>query len=210
LPDDARSRLEAILATERAHASALAGTAETPQAPPPLPASATLGETLQGIAELESLATAAYAGVIPRVEKRRLMEELIGIHSVEARQAAWLATLLDRDPFPDAIDLALTPDEARSRLQAIAGLPPTAATPEAVGAEGAVLAAVAHELGVAPEAVNVVSFEPVDWPDSSLGCPRPGGVYLDVITPGYRVIVDVDGQEYEFHGDERGTLVRCP
>jgi hypothetical protein len=176
-----------------------------------MPESATLPDVLSGIAELENLATAAYAGIIPRIDKRRLVEELLGIHSVEARQAAWIAALLGRDPFPDAFDLPLAPEEVRTRLTAFEGGISPAATPQAVDGETAtLLAAIARELDVAAEAVTISSLEPVDWPDSSLGCPRPGEVYLDVITPGYRVIVAVDGQEHELHADERGNVVRCP
>jgi hypothetical protein len=211
LPGTARSGIEAVLAAEQAHVAALAGTTQPSRQPPALILeSAILLDVLSGIADLENLATAAYAGVIPRIDKRRLVEELLGIHSVEARQAAWIASLLGRDPFPDAIDPALAPDDVRSRLTALAGDASPGATPQAVNGEAAVLAAIARELGVAPEAVSIVSLEPVAWPDSALGCPQPGEVYLDVITPGYRVVVDIDGQEYELHADERGNVVRCP
>src|SRR5438132_10035603 len=45
-------------------------------------------------------------------------------------------------------------------------------------------AAAASELGVGADAVVVQRVEPVDWPDASLGCPRPGMMYAQVITPG--------------------------
>src|SRR5690606_27288509 len=43
--------------------------------------------------------------------------------------------------------------------------------------------------------VRFVKAEQVDWDDSSLGCPAPGMGYLTVITPGYRVVLEVNGQQ---------------
>ncbi|MGC9320277.1 MAG: hypothetical protein ACP5KN_19745, partial [Armatimonadota bacterium] len=64
----------------------------------------------------------------------------------------------------------------------------------------------ADRLNVAPEAITVASFEEVTWPDTSLGNPEPGRVYAQVLTPGYRVILQAQGQQYEYHTD-RGTRV---
>jgi hypothetical protein len=35
-------------------------------------------------------------------------------------------------------------------------------------------------------------------------------LYAQVVTPGYLVLVDVSGEQIEYHTDERGTVVRCP
>ena len=51
--------------------------------------------------------------------------------------------------------------------------------------------------------------EPVDWPDSSLGCPQPDMMYAQVITPGYRVVLALDDQEYVYHTNTR-RAVFCP
>jgi hypothetical protein len=45
---------------------------------------------------------------------------------------------------------------------------------------------------------TVVSAESVTWNDSSLGCPRPGMMYSQVITPGMRVVVTVDAKTYDY------------
>ncbi len=42
----------------------------------------------------------------------------------------------------------------------------------------------ARRLGLAPEAIRLVSVEAVEWSDASLGCPQPGMMYAQVITPG--------------------------
>ena len=69
--------------------------------------------------------------------------------------------------------------------------------------------ALASELNVPRERIVVVRFEPHDWPDSSLGCPQPGRTYLQVITPGYRVILSADGREYEYHTNQATMVTRC-
>lgn len=63
------------------------------------------------------------------------------------------------------------------------------------------IARAARLVGVAPDQVTVVSVQGVDWPDTSLGCPRPGHMYAQVITQGYRVILEAKGQRFEYHTD---------
>lgn len=74
---------------------------------------------------------------------------------------------------------------------------------------GQARAALAKELGVAEDAITVVSAEPAEWRDSSLGCPQPGMNYLQVITPGYRFVLSAQGQQYEYHADQNERVVRC-
>ena len=67
----------------------------------------------------------------------------------------------------------------------------------------------ADALGVAPDQVKVLAITPVDWPDASLGCPQPGMMYGQVVTPGYQAQVEVDGQVHDVHMDENGHGVVC-
>lgn len=70
--------------------------------------------------------------------------------------------------------------------------------------------ALANRLGVDISAVAVLEQERVEWPDSSLGCPQPGTAYLTVITPGYRLLLEVDGERYPYHTDLGDTFIFCP
>ena len=82
-------------------------------------------------------------------------------------------------------------------------------TPPA-GPLAAAVTYLAAELGVSSEEVTVLSSEPVGWPDTSLGCPQPGMMYAQVITPGYRFLLQVEGKEYEVHTDQTGqSVVLC-
>ena len=68
----------------------------------------------------------------------------------------------------------------------------------------------AERLGVAMEKITVLGVESVEWPDTSLGCPQPGRMYAQAITSGYRIILRVGGEQYEYHSDNEGRqLVRC-
>jgi hypothetical protein len=67
----------------------------------------------------------------------------------------------------------------------------------------------AEGLGVDPQAIEVVSVEKVEWRDTSLGCPEPGMMYAQVITPGYRVVLQVEGETYEYHTGESRSAVAC-
>lgn len=89
-------------------------------------------------------------------------------------------------------------------------------TPEATPSAGAnnpvvqaVVADAAGRLGVPAAQVQVVSVESREWPDASLGCPKPGGFYAQVITPGYLIVVGAAGQQLEYHTDTAGHFVLC-
>jgi hypothetical protein len=58
-------------------------------------------------------------------------------------------------------------------------------------------------------ALTIISAEAVEWPDTFLGCPVEGGFAAQVITPGYRVVVEYGGERYEVHTDLQGHAVMC-
>lgn len=58
---------------------------------------------------------------------------------------------------------------------------------------------VARHLGSDKGPFAVVKAERVTWSDASLGCPRKGMMYAQVLTPGYQVILRVGDVEYDVH-----------
>ena len=50
-----------------------------------------------------------------------------------------------------------------------------------------------------PERLQIKSVEKVDWNDSSLGAPEEGMVYLQVITPGFKLVLEAEGELYTYH-----------
>ena len=80
------------------------------------------------------------------------------------------------------------------------------------GAEAAWAAArrdLAGRLNLSEEQISLQRAESVDWSDSSLGCPKPGIMYAQVITPGFRLILAASGASYEYHADRAGHVTAC-
>ncbi|HOT92738.1 MAG TPA: hypothetical protein PLJ78_12760 [Anaerolineae bacterium] len=66
---------------------------------------------------------------------------------------------------------------------------------------------VAAQLQMTPAELTLVSVEEVVWPDASLGCPQPGQMYAQVLTPGRRVVfADAAGHQYTVHTPEKPDL----
>jgi hypothetical protein len=82
---------------------------------------------------------------------------------------------------------------------------------EAQAAIDAALHDAAGRLSLATGAgdIHVQQVEARQWPDSSLGCPRQGVMYSQVVTPGYLVVVSAAGKQLEYHADSRGRIVFC-
>ncbi|HQY30858.1 MAG TPA: hypothetical protein PK691_06210 [Thermomicrobiales bacterium] len=57
--------------------------------------------------------------------------------------------------------------------------------------------------------VTITEAEPVEWDDAFLGCPVEGEFAAQVITPGYRIVAQFDGQTYEIHTDLQGNATSC-
>ncbi|HRU93634.1 MAG TPA: hypothetical protein P5195_00175 [Anaerolineae bacterium] len=95
-----------------------------------------------------------------------------------------------------------SPLPATSPLPTISPLLPAAPASEAVPTlEAAQLAA--ERLGVPATDLTLVTAEPVEWPDASLGCPQPGVIYAAVITPGWRfTFTDKEGKTVTLHTDQ--------
>lgn len=81
--------------------------------------------------------------------------------------------------------------------------------PEAARAVEASRKDLAKRLDVPVEEVSVLQVEPVEWSDSSLGCPEPGKMYAQVITPGYRVMLKAKSRTYEYHTDQGDNVILC-
>ena len=73
-----------------------------------------------------------------------------------------------------------------------------------------IVSAGAREAGVETDAVDVVVAEAVTWSDGSIGCPEPGMMYTQALVPGYRVVLEVDGRQLNFHATEPGDFRFCP
>lgn len=85
---------------------------------------------------------------------------------------------------------------------------PTMSVPAGSPAEK-VIALHAQAFNVDPAAITVVSDEEVEWSSSALGCPKPDMMYLTVITPGFKVVVEQGGKQYSYHAASDGAFFLC-
>lgn len=82
--------------------------------------------------------------------------------------------------------------------------------PLSAAAVRAAVAEVAQRQGVEPGRVRVTSITAMEWPDTALGCPQPGRLYAQVITPGWRIQLTAGGQAMAIHTNSSGSaLVVC-
>jgi hypothetical protein len=108
------------------------------------------------------------------------------------------------EPTPsDSPEAEVTPEESDK----VTGDPEAGDVPASVIEE--MKADAADRAGTDPDAVEVVSAEAVTWNDGSLGCPDPGEGYIQALTPGYHVILEASGQEYDYRADDRGYFKLC-
>lgn len=102
----------------------------------------------------------------------------------------------------------VAPDRAQEEtVSRSAGPSPQPAERRGVSADA--VRDLARRLGVDPQQVTVVSTEEVTWRDASIGCPRPGMMYPQVLTNGSRVVLEAEGQRYEYHAGGRRSAFLC-
>jgi hypothetical protein len=65
----------------------------------------------------------------------------------------------------------------------------------------------ASQLDTATEVVDTIAVETVERSKASLGCPKPGKMYAQVITPGHRVLLQVEGEQFEVQSGWEGRTV---
>ena len=68
----------------------------------------------------------------------------------------------------------------------------------------------ANDLDTEPRALIIQSTDEVDWANAAIGCEEAGVSYAQVITPGYRMMFEFEGETYEVHTSADGKQVaRC-
>lgn len=67
----------------------------------------------------------------------------------------------------------------------------------------------ADDTGVGADEISVVTAEAVTWPDGAIGCPEEGMGYTQALVPGYRVVLDVAGDELHYHAGSDGQFSPC-
>ncbi len=65
----------------------------------------------------------------------------------------------------------------------------------------------AGKLGVGANELTLVRSNATEWPDASLGCPKPGTMYAQAITPGYEITFEHQGSNYAVHSNSDASLL---
>ncbi len=98
---------------------------------------------------------------------------------------------------------------AVARFATVAEMSPVHTDPEARMATQVAIEDLAQRLGVLPSAIHVLKVAAVEWSDTSLGCPKEGMMYAQVITPGFLILLQAQGRLYEYHTDRGNYAVLC-
>jgi hypothetical protein len=72
-----------------------------------------------------------------------------------------------------------------------------------------IIADLAGRLGVPVGEIEVVRGEAVVWNDGSLGCAEPGMMYTQALVDGYWVVLEYEGQLYDYRATEGGHFRLC-
>lgn len=132
-------------------------------------------------------------------------------------------TPTDREPATERspteeIPLQKTPDISERRPEptlpgGLERVPPVKVAPVIGEVPGELLKEILADLvertGAEREAITVLRAEAVVWNDGSLGCPKPGEFYIQVLINGYWVVLEVEGVEYDYRVNDSGYFFLC-
>jgi len=96
-------------------------------------------------------------------------------------------------------------DATGEQVRVADGLSGTGAMDAITASAAAVLA---DKLGLSPDDITVVSATQTEFSDSCLGLGGPAEMCAQALTPGWLVMLNAGGQEYEAHTDATGVQVR--
>ena len=117
-------------------------------------------------------------------------------------------------PTQIATELPLSkPQPTSTPLQGeILDMTPIPSTPFASGMQALIEQAkedLAQRLSIPATEITVVDARDVVWSNSSLGCPQPGMLYAEVLTPGYLILLNANRQDYEYHAGKSSDAFYC-
>lgn len=67
----------------------------------------------------------------------------------------------------------------------------------------------AKRTGLDPATFTTIRSEQVVWADGSLGCPVPGTMYVQMVTPGYWIQLGAGGTTYDYRSTNAGPVRLC-
>lgn len=121
---------------------------------------------------------------------------------------------LDETPEPTVSDQAEPPSTRRQPVQPSPVPPPNEAPPRSTGEVPdqyleQVMADAAGKARSAPDRVEVIRAQAMQWRSGALGCPEPGMMYTQALVDGYWVELRVGNQSYDYRLDGQGNFRLC-
>ncbi len=74
-------------------------------------------------------------------------------------------------------------------------------------AERAAITQLAHNLGIPASSAMLVSSTMTEWPDSCLGVAQQGIMCAQIVTPGYLIVLEAGGRQYEYHTNQDASRI---
>jgi hypothetical protein len=74
-------------------------------------------------------------------------------------------------------------------------------------AHQAAIQALGDSLGIPVNRIQLIRAEAMDWPDGCLGARRVGVMCSQIVTPGFRIILETGGTQYEYRTNADGSIV---
>jgi hypothetical protein len=115
-------------------------------------------------------------------------------------------------PLIEKPDL-LTPTPSQTSPPILASIEPPDALPVADEVPDKILEEVSADLikrtGANQADIQVVKAEAIVWNDGSLGCPKEGEVYIQILIKGYWVVLEVEGTKYDYRASDKGDFKLC-
>src|SRR5574341_363262 len=111
---------------------------------------------------------------------------------------------------PGVSDLPTTEPTSTQPAPTTTPVPPPTGTHIPVDippAQNAAVQALAAALGLPVDQIKLVSIDAVEWPDGCLGVRRLGVLCIQVITPGFRIVLEANGKQYEYHTNADGSVL---
>jgi hypothetical protein len=103
---------------------------------------------------------------------------------------------------------ACAPGSAATEEPSITEEPaPTHIPVDLTPAQRAAITELSQKLSLPADKIKLVSTEAVTWPDGCLGIVRMGVMCTQAEVPGFKIILEANGQKYELHTNQDGSVV---
>jgi len=84
---------------------------------------------------------------------------------------------------------------------------PTHINVDLTPAQRAAISQLSKNLGIPVAQIKLVSTEAVEWPDSCLGVSVEGIMCSQIVTSGFRIVLEANGKQVEYHTNQDGSSV---